>query len=170
MYFDLPSSDDLISLDPIHLSSKDSVDLFTRLSIFASGKTALCSADQAEFHPIGSILDYQDPVELFNSKFFNSYRKSWMSRDVSCHKQCTECTVAISRFISMPVIKILHLTPHLNGGLGRILYSQLETNLCSDSLVEHHICLYENVTIIPNFHPIFQHMFLPWPLMVFPLS
>lgn len=97
---DSASDNNLICLDPVYYEKQGLCpDIFTRLSIFASGKTALCSADQAEFHPIGSILDYDDPVELFNSQYFNAYRDSWIKRDVSCHKQCTDCTVAISRFI-----------------------------------------------------------------------
>ena len=104
VHIESSDSDNLISLDPVFYERQGLCpDLFTRLSIFASGKTALCSADQAEFHPIGSILDYDDPVELFNSHIFNSYRHSWINRDVSCHKHCTDCTVAISRFIKHAV-------------------------------------------------------------------
>ena len=52
----------------------------------------------------------------------------------------------------MPPIRVLHLTPHLNGGLGRILYSQLETNHFEGSSIEHYICLYEkSLADYPNF-------------------
>lgn len=46
------NSNDLICLDPIEYESRALCpDLFTRLSIFASGRTALCSADQSECAP-----------------------------------------------------------------------------------------------------------------------
>jgi hypothetical protein len=73
-------------------------DLFTRLSIFASGRIALCSADQAEYHPIGNILDFNDPVDAFNSAIFNGYRTRWMNRKISKDKNCFNCTVVVSRF------------------------------------------------------------------------
>lgn len=73
-------------------------DLFTRLSIFASGRIALCSADQAEYHPIGNILDYDDPADAFNSEVFNGYRTRWMNRNVGNDKNCFNCTVVVSRF------------------------------------------------------------------------
>lgn len=94
------NSNDLVCLDPVEYESRALCpDLFTRLSIFASGKTALCSADQAEYHPIGSVLDFEDPIDLFNSKYFNEYRDSWMNRSIDCHSQCKECTIAVSRFL-----------------------------------------------------------------------
>ena len=92
--------ENLTCLDP-HVYEKASLcpDIFTRLSIFASGRIALCSADQAEYHPIGNILDFESPVEAFNSEYFDSYRKSWMNRDISCKNNCKECTIAVSRFM-----------------------------------------------------------------------
>lgn len=42
----------------------------------------------------------------------------------------------------MPKLKILHLTPHLNGGLGEIIYKQLCSNAVS-SYCSHYVALYE---------------------------
>jgi len=89
----------LICLDPIEYEKQALCpDLFTRLSIYASGRTALCSADQSEYHPIGSVLEYASPEELFNSTYFEDYRKSWMARDIKCKANCKECTITVSRF------------------------------------------------------------------------
>jgi len=89
----------LVCIDPVEYEKQALCpDLFTRLSIFTSGRTALCSADQAEYHPIGNILDYDNPEELFNSAIFNDYRSDWLNRNVSCKKNCTDCTITISRF------------------------------------------------------------------------
>lgn len=58
----------------------------------------------------------------------------------------------------MPPIKVLHLTPHLNGGLGRILFSQLESNCLDSSCIEHHICLFEKpLDDYPNFTSTFPN-------------
>lgn len=74
-------------------------DLFSRLHIFASGRIGLCSADQAEYHPIGSILDFADPIDAFNSEIFEAYRGKWLSRDIASQENCSKCTVVVSRFL-----------------------------------------------------------------------
>jgi|GEM_PF-6287822 len=92
-------SNGLICLDPIEYEKQALCpDLFTRLSIYASGRTALCSADQAEYHPIGSVLEYETPEDLFNSAYYKDYRKSWLERDINCKSNCKECTITVSRF------------------------------------------------------------------------
>ena len=89
----------LICLDPVEYEKQALCpDLFTRFSIYTSGRVALCSADQAEYHPIGSVLECDNPEDLFNSTYFNDYRNSWLNRDVSCKSNCSECTVTVSRF------------------------------------------------------------------------
>jgi len=72
-------------------------DLFTRLSIFASGDVALCSADQAEYFKIGNIID-DDPIVAFNSEVFTRYRDKWLSNGVGDLDHCRDCTVVMSRF------------------------------------------------------------------------
>ena len=89
----------LICLDPIEYEKQALCpDLFARLSVFTSGRIALCSADQAEYHPIGNVLDFNTPEELYNSPFFQDYRSAWLNREVTCKKNCAECTITISRF------------------------------------------------------------------------
>jgi len=72
-------------------------DLFTRLSIFASGDVALCSADQAEYFNIGNIIE-DDPIVAFNSEVFTRYRKKWLSNGIGNLDHCKDCTVTMSRF------------------------------------------------------------------------
>lgn len=72
-------------------------DLFSRLSIFASGRVALCSADQAEYFDIGGLLE-DGPVEIFNGPVFERYREKWLSQKYIELDHCKDCTIAISRF------------------------------------------------------------------------
>ena len=72
-------------------------DLFTRLSIFASGDVALCSADQAEYFKLGNIIN-EDPIKVFNNDKFTQYRNKWLSNEVNQLDYCKDCTVAHSRF------------------------------------------------------------------------
>ena len=74
-------------------------DLFSRLHIFASGRIGLCSADQAEYHSIGNILDFADVADAFNSEIFETYRKKWLSRNISDQENCSKCTVVVSRYL-----------------------------------------------------------------------
>jgi len=72
-------------------------DLFTRLSIFASGDVALCSADQAEYFKLGNIVN-EDPIKVFNNDKFTHYRDKWLSNQFDKLDYCKDCTVAHSRF------------------------------------------------------------------------
>jgi len=72
-------------------------DLFTRLSIFASGDVALCSADQAGFFKIGNVIE-EDPIVTFNNEHFTRYRQKWLSNGVGDLDHCRNCTVPMSRF------------------------------------------------------------------------
>lgn len=72
-------------------------DLFTRLSIFASGGVALCSADQAGYFDLGNVID-QDPVDIFNSEHFVRYRNQWLNDLHMELDYCKDCTVVLSRF------------------------------------------------------------------------
>lgn len=72
-------------------------DLFSRLSIFASGDVALCSADQAEYFPMGNIK-HEDPIEVFNNEHFSRYRDKWVCQKHSELDYCKDCTISISRF------------------------------------------------------------------------
>jgi radical SAM protein with 4Fe4S-binding SPASM domain len=71
-------------------------DLFSRLSIFASGDVALCSTDQSEFFKLGNIVE-QDPVEVFNNPKFNEYRQAWIENRYMTMTHCKDCSIAISR-------------------------------------------------------------------------
>jgi len=89
--------------DFVCLSSKDleesslCPDLFSRLSIFASGDVALCSADQAEYFHLGNIIE-EDPIDVFNNENFSRYRDKWLKRECGDLDYCKDCTIAISRF------------------------------------------------------------------------
>lgn len=72
-------------------------DLFSRLSIFASGDTALCSADQAEYFQIGNVIK-EDPIDVFNNENFTHYRDKWVCQKHADLDYCKNCTIAISRF------------------------------------------------------------------------
>jgi len=72
-------------------------DLFTRLSIFASGDVALCSADQAEYFKLGNVIN-QDPIKIFNNERFSHYRKKWLSNSYKELDHCKNCTIVMSRF------------------------------------------------------------------------
>ena len=72
-------------------------DLFTRLSIFASGDVALCSADQAEYFKLGNVI-HEDPIEIYNNSRFSHYREKWTSKGVQDLDHCRDCTIVMSRF------------------------------------------------------------------------
>jgi len=72
-------------------------DLFTRLSIFASGDVALCSADQAGYFKLGNVIK-DDPIEVFNNDGFSRYREGWKSGGYANLDHCRDCTVVMSRF------------------------------------------------------------------------
>ena len=72
-------------------------DIFTRLSIFASGDVALCSADQAEYYKLGNAIN-EDPVKIFNNHGFKKYRDKWLSNDYKSLDHCKDCKVYLSRF------------------------------------------------------------------------
>ena len=71
-------------------------DIFTRLSIFASGDVALCSADQAEYFKLGNII-HDDPIKVFNNELFSHYRDKWLDQKYTELDHCKNCTIAISR-------------------------------------------------------------------------
>jgi radical SAM protein with 4Fe4S-binding SPASM domain len=71
-------------------------DLFSRLSIFASGDVALCSADQAEYFKLGNVLE-MDPIAIFNNERFSHYREKWINKQYMDLEYCKDCTIAISR-------------------------------------------------------------------------
>jgi radical SAM protein with 4Fe4S-binding SPASM domain len=71
-------------------------DLFSRLSIFASGDIALCSADQAEFFKLGNIVK-EDPIAVFNNPIFTRYREKWINNQFMELEHCKNCSIAISR-------------------------------------------------------------------------
>lgn len=71
-------------------------DLFSRLSIFASGDVALCSADQAEYFKLGNVIE-EDPMEIFNNEIFSRYREGWINKKYMELDYCKNCTIAISR-------------------------------------------------------------------------
>lgn len=80
-----------------HLSNtKMCPDLFCRLSIFASGDVALCSADQSSYYNLGNVLK-EDPISIFNNKKFSEYREKWLKNKYMDLKYCRDCTIAISR-------------------------------------------------------------------------
>lgn len=71
-------------------------DLFSRLSIFASGEVALCSADQSRYFDMGNVL-YTDPIDIFNNPVFSRYRENWSNGNYTELEHCRNCTIAISR-------------------------------------------------------------------------
>lgn len=71
-------------------------DLFSRLSVFASGSVALCSADQSSYYYLGNLLN-DEPLKIFNGERFNYYREKWLEKDYMNLDYCKDCTVAISR-------------------------------------------------------------------------
>lgn len=71
-------------------------DLFSRLSIFATGDVALCSADQSQYFNMGNVLE-SDPIEIFNNEIFSRYREKWIGGNYLELDHCKTCTIAISR-------------------------------------------------------------------------
>ena len=72
-------------------------DLFSRLSIFASGDVGLCCVDTAGYFDLGNVLN-QNPIDVFNNKNFIHYRDKWLKREPGDLDYCKDCTTAISRF------------------------------------------------------------------------
>ncbi len=72
-------------------------DLFSRLSIFASGDVALCSADQAEYFKLGNIVR-EDPIKVFNNEGFSIYRNKWLNNEYKKLDYCKDCKIYLSRF------------------------------------------------------------------------
>ncbi len=71
-------------------------DLFSRLSIYASGDVSLCSADQSSYYDLGNVLT-QDPLDIYNNKVFTHYREEWLDNNFMALNYCKDCTIAISR-------------------------------------------------------------------------
>ena len=63
--------------------------------IFSDGSLALCCCDQFGHYDIGNVLD-DDPIELFNSKYFTQYREKMKKGKILNLELCKNCSVVYS--------------------------------------------------------------------------
>jgi hypothetical protein len=71
-------------------------ELSKRIVIFSNGEIALCNADINGFCNLESAIDC-DPIEVFNGKVFNYYRKMMEEGKISELDPCKHCTIPRSR-------------------------------------------------------------------------
>lgn len=71
-------------------------DLFERFIVFADGSIGFCSSDQDGYFDFPNILD-ADPIDIFNSSVYETYRKVWEDRREMELPHCSTCTITQSR-------------------------------------------------------------------------
>jgi len=70
-------------------------EIYERLVIFSDGSLALCCFDQFGRYEIGNILD-EDPVKLYNSKYFIHYRELMRKGEIQNLELCKNCPIVYS--------------------------------------------------------------------------
>ena len=70
-------------------------EIYERLMINSDGFLALCCGDQFGHYNIGNVLD-DDPIELFNSKYFTQYRETMKKGEILNLELCKNCSVVYS--------------------------------------------------------------------------
>jgi radical SAM protein with 4Fe4S-binding SPASM domain len=70
-------------------------DINKHLTILANGSVVLCCADLFDHFNIGNAIN-NDPIELFNSKYFHQYRKAMHDGEILKLELCKKCTVPYS--------------------------------------------------------------------------
>ena len=70
-------------------------EIFERLMIFSDGSLGLCCGDQFGLSNLGNVLD-DDPIELYNSKFFNHYREIMRKGEILNLEFCKNCSIPYS--------------------------------------------------------------------------
>ena len=102
-----PIIGDMILLFPVHKWPKEETEaeaihlvcpyVFERMSITANGEVQLCCVDiGADFYPIGSLFD-QDPISVFNGKFFSMVRSKMTDNQWQDLRYCNTCDIPLVR-------------------------------------------------------------------------
>lgn len=84
-------SDDL--LDEIKRRKLRCSEIYERLLINSDGSISFCCGDQFGQYQIGNIFD-DDPIKLYNSPYYVSYREAIDRGEMSSLELCKKCTVA----------------------------------------------------------------------------
>ena len=65
-------------------------ELFHRMRIYANGDVGLCCVDDIGIHAIGNVL-CDDPITLYNSDIFKTYRENMEKGNISQLELCNQC-------------------------------------------------------------------------------
>ena len=71
-------------------------DIFERMWIYSNGEVSLCCGDDSGFYKMGNVID-SDPIEIYNNKTFNHYRKMMNNKKFFELKHCRECKIPMAR-------------------------------------------------------------------------
>ena len=63
--------------------------------IGSDGSICFCCGDQFEHYNIGNVLD-DDPIKLYNSKYYIHYRESMRKGEILNLELCKNCSVPYS--------------------------------------------------------------------------